>query len=78
MKTTITKTFDEDEQSQERIFSSSMSMYMCLSDLADYLRTLDKYNPENYNEDQCKVVEKIRERFYNILNEEGINLDSLG
>lgn len=40
-----------------------------------YLRAEWKYNEDKYNEDQYKTLVEIRERFYEILRDEGLSLD---
>lgn len=43
--------------------------------LEEYLRNEWKYNESNYNEDQYRTLEKIREKFYEILREDELSLD---
>ena len=48
-------------------------MYSALWDISQDLRTLWKY--EELSEEEWNMVERIRDKFYEILNEHQINLD---
>jgi hypothetical protein len=48
-------------------------MYSALWDISQELRTLWKY--EELNEEEWKIVERIRDKFYEILDENQIKLD---
>ena len=48
-------------------------MYNALWDISQELRTLWKY--EELNDDEWKMVERIRDKFYEILDESQIKLD---
>lgn len=41
---------------------------------AEYLRQQVKYCEEEYTDDQYKTLEKIREQFYELLNEDNLSL----
>ena len=49
------------------------NMYSALWDISKELRTLYKY--EELDEKEWKMVEKIRDKFYEILDENQIKLD---
>ena len=49
------------------------NMYSALWDISQELRTLYKY--EELDEKEWKMVEKIRDKFYEILDENQIKLD---
>jgi hypothetical protein len=49
------------------------NMYAALWDISQELRTLWKY--EELNDDEFKIVEKIRDKFYEILGDNQITLD---
>jgi predicted nucleotidyltransferase len=48
-------------------------MYSALWDISQELRTLWKY--EELKDDEWKMVERIRDKFYEILNDSQIQLD---
>ena len=48
-------------------------MYLALWDISQELRTLWKY--EELSEEEWKMVERIRDKFYEILDENQIKLD---
>jgi hypothetical protein len=48
-------------------------MYLALWDISQELRTLWKY--EELSEEEWKIVERIRENFYDILQKNNINLN---
>jgi GTPase Era involved in 16S rRNA processing len=41
---------------------------------SEYLRQETKYNDDAYTEDQYKVLEQVREKFYHLLQEENLSL----
>jgi hypothetical protein len=50
-----------------------MKMWHALTEIKDELRTIWKY--EELKENQFEMVERIREKFFEILQENEINLD---
>ena len=69
MKTTITKEFgDEDDQDMVRVFIQAEDFYFALGEIAQEFRSVLKYN-ETYDEKQMEAIEKMSERFYEILGE---------
>ena len=51
----------------------SMKMWHALTEIKDELRAIWKY--EELKENQFEMVERIREKFFEILQENEINLD---
>ena len=51
----------------------SMKMFFALTEIKDELRSIWKY--EELKENQFEMVERIREKFFEILTENEINLD---
>jgi hypothetical protein len=51
----------------------SMKMFFALTEIKDELRAIWKY--EELKENQFEMVERIREKFFEILQENEINLD---
>jgi len=51
----------------------SMKMFFALTEIKDELRSIWKY--EELKENQFEMVERIREKYFEILQENEINLD---
>jgi hypothetical protein len=62
-----------DEQHDFDLAIQGGKMYSALWDISQELRTLWKY--EELNDDEFKIVEKIRDKFYEILGDNQITLD---
>jgi hypothetical protein len=72
--------FDMNEMEDSLAFSRasrSLSLTLALLDIEEYLRSEIKYGDERLTEDQYRKLEEIRDKFYEILSENGINLDQL-
>lgn len=61
-----------DDQAEFDLATQGSKMHEALSDMSQELRTLFKY--EELNENELKVVESIRGRFYEILDDHQIKL----
>jgi hypothetical protein len=72
MKATIEYNLPED-QFEFDCASKSLKMYFALSEIKEELRAIWKY--EELKENQFEMVERIREKFFKILQENEINLD---
>jgi len=72
MKATIEYILPEDQFEFDNAVKS-MKMWLALSEIKDELRTIWKY--EDLKENQFEMVERIREKFFEILQENEINLD---
>ena len=62
-----------DDQHEFDLAIQSGKMYSALWDISQELRKLWKY--EELNDDEWKMVERIRDKFYEILGDNQINLD---
>ena len=62
-----------DDQHEFDIAIQGSKMYSALWDISQELRTLWKY--EELSEEEWKMVERIRDKFYEILDENQIKLD---
>lgn len=70
----IKMTFNLPEDQAEFDFAiQGSNMYSALWDISQELRTLWKY--EELSEEEWKIVERIRNKFYEILDENQIKLD---
>lgn len=69
MKATLRYNLPEEEKDFLRA-AKALDLALTLWDIQQYLRGVDKWNTGD-------DIEKIREKFYDILNEHDINLDKL-
>jgi hypothetical protein len=70
----IKMTFNLPEDQAEFDFAvQGGKMYSALWDISQELRTLWKY--EELSDEEFKMVERIRDKFYEILNDSQISLD---
>lgn len=72
MKVTIEYNLPEDQAEFDFAVQGS-KMYNALWEISQELRTLWKY--EELNDEEWKMVERIRDKFYEILDENQIKLD---
>ena len=72
MKAKLTFDLPEDKYEWENALRAD-AMYSVLWDLSQELRTLWKY--EELSEEEWNMVERIRNKFYEILGDNQINLD---
>jgi hypothetical protein len=72
MKAKLIFNLPEDQNEWENAINGN-AMYSALWDISQELRTLWKY--EELNEDEWKIVERIRNKFFDILQENNINLN---
>ena len=72
MKAKLTFNLPEDKYEWENAMRAD-AMYSVLWDLSQELRTLWKY--EELSEEEWNMVERIRNKFYEILGDNQINLD---
>jgi len=72
MKAKLTFNLPED-QAEFDFATQGGNMYSALWDISQELRTLWKY--EELSEEEWKIVERIRESFYDILQKNNINLN---
>ena len=77
MKTIITKEFtDEDDMGMAKVFIQAQDYYFALGEIANEFRNTLKYNVR-YDEKEMKVVEEMSEKFYTVLGEFNIDLNTL-
>jgi hypothetical protein len=72
MKATLKYNLPDDQFEFESAVKS-MKMFFALTEIKDELRSIWKY--EELKENQFEMVERIREKFFEILQENEINLD---
>lgn len=49
--------------------------YFTLWDLDQFLRTITKYNPDDLSEDVVEMADKIRDKLYDIMNDNDIDFN---
>jgi len=62
-----------EDQDDYRLHCAAREMYLALWDIGAWLRDQEKYHPD----DEWPKLDKIRDRFYEILDTRNIDLDSL-
>lgn len=72
MKAKLTFDLPQDKYEWENAIRAD-AMFCALWDVSQELRTLWKY--EELSEEEWNMVERIRDKFYEILSEHNINLD---
>lgn len=73
MKAKLTFNLPEDKHEWENAIRAD-AMFCALWDLSQELRTMWKYQ-QYQTEEEYAIVETIRDKFYEILNQHNINLD---
>ena len=64
-----------DDQYEFDVAVNGLNWKLFAIHIEEYLRAEWKYNEDKYNEDQYKTLVQIRERFYEILREDNLDLD---
>lgn len=72
MKAKLTFNLPEEQHEWENAMRAD-AMFCALWDVSQELRTLWKY--EELSEEEWKMVERIRDKFHEILSDHNINLD---
>jgi hypothetical protein len=70
--------FDLDEPTDieaHKRFTNLNSVYIALWEFDQLMRSQIKYNSENYNGEQLDALDKLRDKFYEILNDNQIKID---
>lgn len=76
MKAIIEFNLDEPADIEEhKRFTNMNAVYLVLWEFDQEMRSTIKYNTNEYNGDQLDALDKMRERFHEILNENQIKLD---
>ncbi len=70
--------FDLDEPTDieaHKRFTNLNAVYIALWEFDKEMRSQIKYNSENYNGEQLDALDKLRDKFYEILNDNQIKID---
>jgi hypothetical protein len=76
MRAIIEFNLDEPADIEEhKRFTNLNSVYIALWEFDQEMRRQIKYNTEDYNGEQLDALDKLREKFHEILNENQIKID---
>ena len=76
MKAIIEFNLDEpDDIDAHKRFTMLNSVYLALWEFDQEMRRQVKYNTEEYNGEQLDALDKLREKFYQIMNDNQIKID---
>jgi hypothetical protein len=70
--------FDLDEPTDieaHKRFTNLNGVYIALWEFDQEMRSQIKYNTEGYNGEQLDALDKLREKFYEILNDNNVKID---
>jgi hypothetical protein len=56
-------------------FTNLNGVYIALWEFDQEMRRQIKYNSENYTGEQVDAIDKLREKFYEILNDNNVKID---
>lgn len=68
---------DADDQGAHLRAVQALDLAICLWDMDQYLRAQTKYAPDSMPQEVYDALSEAREKFYQILNERGIDLDKI-
>ena len=66
---------EPDDIEAHKRFTHLNAVYLALWEFDEEMRRQVKYNTEDYNGDQLDAIDKLREKFYQIMNDNQIKLD---
>jgi hypothetical protein len=66
---------DEDDRIEHQMMLKAKDMSIALWDISQELRKKVKYASDDLSQDKYEAYEEIQEMFYNILNQQNIDLD---
>jgi hypothetical protein len=70
--------FDLDEPTDieaHKRFTNLNAVYIALWEFDQEMRSQIKYNSQNYTGEQVDALDKLREKFYEILNDNNVKID---
>jgi hypothetical protein len=70
--------FDLDEPTDieaHKRFTNLNAVYIALWEFDQEMRSQIKYNSENYTGEQVDAIDKLRDKFYEILNDNNVKID---
>lgn len=69
--------FVAEDKYQAALYTRSVNLLTALMETSELLRKKIKYNPENLNRSQIDAIEKFRNEFLGVLEENNVNLEEL-
>lgn len=66
---------DPDDIEAHKRFTNLNAVYLALWEFDEEMRRQIKYNTESYNGEQLEALDKLREKFYQIMNDNQIKID---
>lgn len=76
MKAIIEFNLDEpDDIEAHKRFTNLNAVYIALWEFDQEMRNQIKYNSQDYNGDQLEALDKLREKFHKIMNDNQIKID---
>ena len=66
---------EPDDIEAHKRFTMLNSVYLALWEFDQEMRSQIKYNTEDYNGEQLDALDKLREKFYQIMNDNQIKID---
>mgnify|MGYP006289726235 FL=1 len=66
---------EPDDIEAHKRFTMLNSVYLALWEFDQEMRSQIKYNTEEYNGEQLDALDKLREKFYQIMNDNQIKID---
>lgn len=71
-----TLTYQLPEEKEEFELATNAVKWMSVShEMAEYLRQQLKYHSEKYTDEEYKVLEQVRKKLQDLIEEEGLTLD---
>lgn len=67
--------FTDEDHHDLIIFQQAYNMYSALFDIQEEFRQWVKYNDKNLTGDQLDAIDKFRERFHDILQENKVSIE---
>lgn len=67
--------FGDEDQQDLIIFQQAQKMYIALFEIEQELRKWIKYNEKDLTGDQLDALDKFHERYYEILQENKVNIE---
>lgn len=64
-----------EERTEFELAANGMKWMSVSHEMAEYLRQQLKYHSEKYTDDQCLVIEQVRKKLQDLIDEEGLTLD---
>jgi len=66
---------EPDDIEAHKRFTNINEVYIALWEFREEMRKQIKYNSENYTGEQIDAIDKLREKFFEILNDNNIKID---